>query len=64
MQGVPDLLEGDRAAVGGYRGALLLGGGKAVAEAFAFGLAKPDGELGRRDRLVGRLGAYAEVLVE
>jgi hypothetical protein len=48
----------------GDGGAFLLGGGKAVAKALALGLADQDGVLRRRNMLLRRAAAWAEVLVE
>ena len=65
VERVADLLERHGGAARGDRGAFLLGGGKAVAEALAFGLAELDGELGRRRSASRpRLAPAREVLVE
>ena len=48
VERVADLLEGDRGAALGDGGALLLGGGEAVAEALALGLGELERVLGRR----------------
>ena len=57
IERVADLLERDGGAALGDRGALLLGGGEAVAEALALGLGELERVLRRRDRPRRRLPA-------
>ena len=64
VERVADLLERDRGAARGDRGAFLLGGGKAVAEALALGLGELDACSAGAIGLLGRGGARREVLVE
>ena len=61
---VTDLLERNRHAARGDRGAFLFGRGKAVAIALALGLGEHDRQLRRRHRLLGRLCVRREVLIE